>query len=114
MRAAANPKSNVAGLANWLRTHPGPIYTSRAYPEFPGAVEFPLAEVMTKTGHGYFNSTVAYALAYALDLKITQGGPRRLELFGIGSDGAPWNQWPRKSDSVSCIAAVRKQKNSAS
>lgn len=83
MRAAANPKSNVAGLANWLRTHPGPIYTSRAYPEFPGAVEFPLAEVMTETGHGYFNSTVAYAMAYALYLKKTQGGPRKLELFGI-------------------------------
>lgn len=83
MRAAANPKSNVAGLANWLRTHPGPIYTSRAYPEFPGAVEFPLAEVMTKTGHGYFNNTVAYALAYALYLKMTQGGPTRIELFGI-------------------------------
>lgn len=83
MRAAVNPKGNVAGLANWLRTHPGPIYTSRAYPEFPGAVEFPLAEVMTKTGHGYFNSTVAYALAYALYLKLTHGGPRRLELFGI-------------------------------
>lgn len=83
MRAAANPKSNVAGLANWLRTHPGPIYTSRAYPEFPGAVEFPLAEVMTKTGHGYFNNTVAYALAYALYLKLTEGGPRHLELYGI-------------------------------
>jgi SAM-dependent methyltransferase len=83
MRAAVNPKGNVAGLANWLRTHPGPIYTSRAYPEFPGAVEFPLAEVMTKTGHGYFNSTVAYAIAYALHLKLTQGGPRRLELYGI-------------------------------
>lgn len=83
MRAAANPKSNVAGVANWLRTHPGPIYTSRAYPEFPGAVEFPLAEVMTKTGHGYFNNTVAYAIAYALYLKLTQGGPNRIELFGI-------------------------------
>lgn len=83
MRAAANPKSNVAGVANWLRTHPGPIYTSRAYPEFPGAVEFPLADVMTATGHGYFNSTVAYAIAYALYLKKTQGGPNRLELYGI-------------------------------
>lgn len=83
MRASANPKSNVAGLANWLRTHPGPIYTSRAYPEFPGAVEFPLAEVMTATGHGYFNNTVAYAIAYALYLKLTQGGPRRLELYGV-------------------------------
>lgn len=83
MRAAANPKSNVAGLANWLRTHPGPIYTSRAYPEFPGAVEFPLAEVMTKTGHGYFNNTVAYVIAYALYLKLTQGSPRRIELYGI-------------------------------
>lgn len=83
LRAAANPKSNVAGLANWLRTHPGPIYTSRKYPEFPGAVEFPLAEVMTETGHGYFNNTVAYALAYALYLRKTQGNPRRLELYGI-------------------------------
>lgn len=83
MRAAANPKSNVAGVANWLRTHPGPIYTSRAYPEFPGAVEFPLAEVMTKTGHGYFNNTVAYAVAYALHLKLTQGGPNRIELYGV-------------------------------
>lgn len=82
-RAEAMPKSNVAGLCGWLRTHPGPIYTSRAYPEFPGAVEFPLAEVMTKTGHGYFNNTLAYALAYALYLRVTTDGARRIQLYGV-------------------------------
>lgn len=81
-RAAASPKSNVAGLASWLRKHPGPIMTSRAYPEFPGAVEFPLAEVMTKTGHGYFNSTIAYAIAYALYLRLAFGGVKKLSVWG--------------------------------
>lgn len=77
LRAEAKPTSNVAGMCTWLREHRGPIYTSRAYPEFPGAVEYPLEQVMTATGHGYFNSTIAYAVAYAIAI-----GVRSIHLYG--------------------------------
>lgn len=76
-RAEVHPHSNVAGICDWLRSHPGPIYTSTVYPEFPGAVEFPLDKVMTTTGHGYFNSTVAYAVAYAIAI-----GVKHIHIYG--------------------------------
>jgi SAM-dependent methyltransferase len=77
LRAEADPASGVAGMCRWLRRHAGPVYTSTAYPEFPGAVEYPLAEVMTSTGHSYFNNTIAYAVAYAIHV-----GVRQIQLYG--------------------------------
>jgi hypothetical protein len=61
----------------WLKTHPGPIVTSRAHPDYPGLVEFPLAEVLNDFPKGYFNGTAAYAVAYALHL-----GVQKLSMFG--------------------------------
>jgi len=77
IRAAARPKSNIAVMLEWMREHPGPIYTSRAKEGYPGLVEFPLADVINSTGHAYFNSTAAYAVAFAIHL-----GVKKISLFG--------------------------------
>lgn len=78
IRAKANPESNIAAMLKWLKTHPGPIITSRAHPGYPGLVEFPLEDVLNDAnGFAYFNSTAAYAVAYAIWL-----GVKRLSIFG--------------------------------
>lgn len=78
IRAAARPDSNIAGMLEWMRTHPGPIYTSRAHPDYPGLVEFPLEDVINDLGFDYFNSTAAYAVALAVAI-----GVKKLTLFGM-------------------------------
>jgi hypothetical protein len=76
-RATRDPTGNIAGMLGWLRTHPRFI-TSKAYPEdYPGAVEFPLQDVIRGTGNAYFNNTVAYAVAYAIHV-----GVKRIVLYG--------------------------------
>lgn len=82
-RAAANPAGNIAAMVDWLRTEPGPVYTSRLRPGYPGLVEFPLEEVLRADydgsgGNPYFNSTAAYAIVYAIHI-----GVQRISLFGI-------------------------------
>ena len=76
-RAAAKPESNIARMVDWLKEHPGPIYTSHLEPGYPGLVRYPLQEVVTATGEAYFNGTVAYAVAYAI-----YRGVARLSFFG--------------------------------
>lgn len=77
-RAAAKPESNIAAMLTWLRTHPGPIYTSVPHPDYPGTVAYPLEEVLNGLGGvAYFNSTAAYAVAYAVHI-----GVKQLYLFG--------------------------------
>lgn len=81
---AARDAPHLEGYKDWLHKHPGPIYTNRLDPAFPGSVLYPLEEVLNCVGFAYFNGTVAYALAYAIHLKIpciklygmdyTQGG----------------------------------------
>lgn len=69
----AEPVLMAHGLLETLKAHPGPIYTSTAYPdEYPGSVEYPLADVLAKTGVPYLNTTVAYAAAYALALEVPE------------------------------------------
>jgi hypothetical protein len=65
-RAEYMPTSNIAVMHKWLKTHPGPIYTSHLDPEYPGLVQFPLEAVVHDLGVAYFNSTVAYAIAMAI------------------------------------------------
>lgn len=82
-RAKERPGSNIAAMVNWLKTHPGPVYTSRARPGYPGLVEFPLEDVLnaghdSNGGAPYFNSTAAYAVAYAVHI-----GVKKISLFGI-------------------------------
>ena len=82
-RAKERPGSNIAAMVNWLKTHPGPVYTSIVRPGYPGLVAFPLEEVLNADhdhngGAPYFNSTAAYAVAYAVHI-----GVKRISLFGI-------------------------------
>lgn len=81
-RAARNPHGNIAAMLRWLKTHPGPVYTSVVREGYPGLVAFPLEEVLNggyeSGGVPYFNSTAAYAVAYAIHV-----GVKRISLFGI-------------------------------
>lgn len=65
-------------LLEWLKTHDKPVYTPAAYPDLcPMAVEYPIYDVVKKLGFNYFNTTVAFALCYALYL-----GVKRVCLYG--------------------------------
>lgn len=77
-RARARPASNIAAMVEWLKTHPGPVYTSVVRPGYPGLVEFPLQDVINSCGIAYFNSTAAYAVAYAVHI-----GVKRITCFGM-------------------------------
>lgn len=78
IRAAALPESNIAAMLEFLKKHPGPIYTSRAHADYPATVDYPLADVMNSCGGvAYFNSTAAYAVAFAVHL-----GVKKITLFG--------------------------------
>lgn len=77
IRAAAKPQSNIAAMLEWMKRHPGPIYTSRPHPDYPGLVPFPLQDVINSCGIAYFNSTAAYAVAYAVHI-----GVKKITLFG--------------------------------
>jgi hypothetical protein len=78
VRAAARPESNIARMLEWMRVHPGPIYTSRAHPDYPGLVEFPLQDVINSCGVAYLNNTAAYAVAYAVHI-----GVKQISCFGM-------------------------------
>ncbi len=78
IRARARPQSNIAAMLQWLKRHPGPVYTSRPHPDYPGLQAYPLADVINSCGVSYFNSTAAYAVAYAVHI-----GVRKISLFGF-------------------------------
>lgn len=62
-----------------LKKFPGKIITSKAYPEeYPASVEYPLEEVVKCVNSSYFNTTPAYAIAYAIYL-----GVKQISLYGI-------------------------------
>lgn len=78
IRAQASPESNIAAMLGWLKTHQGPVMTSRAHPAYPCLVEFPLEDVLNDLGHDYFNSTAAYAIAFAIHI-----GVEKISVFGM-------------------------------
>lgn len=78
IRAKARPQSNIANMLEWMKAHPGPIYTSRTHQDYPGLVPFPLEDVYNSTGYLYFNSTAAYAVAYAIHI-----GVKKLVIAGM-------------------------------
>lgn len=83
IRAAAKPDGNIAAMLKWLKSAPGPIYTSIVRDGYPGLVAFPLEEVLNRKhdsngGAPYFNSTAAYAIAFAVHI-----GVKRISLFGL-------------------------------
>lgn len=77
IRAEAAPESNIAVMLEWMRKHPGPIYTSRKHDDYPGLVEFPLRDVVQDLEHPYLNNTAAYAMAYAIHI-----GATKISIFG--------------------------------
>lgn len=78
IRADAKPESNIARMLDFLKKTSVPVVTSRAHPDYPTLEEFPLAEVVTKFPMAYFNSTAAYAIAYALHV-----GASRISCWGM-------------------------------
>jgi hypothetical protein len=83
LRAAAKPDTNIAAMLRWLKKHPGPVYTSIIREGYPGLVAFPLQDVLNRGldsngGAPYFNSTAAYAIAFAIFI-----GVKRISLFGL-------------------------------
>ena len=55
-----------------------PIFSCTLDKRCPDVVEFPLQEVIQKTGYAYLNNTVAYSFAYAISQKVSE-----LHLYGI-------------------------------
>lgn len=78
IRAAARPSSNIARMLEWIKRSHVPIVTSRPHPEYPATCAFPLEDVLNTLGHDYFNSTAAYAVAYAIYV-----GATRISIFGM-------------------------------
>lgn len=79
IRAEAQPAGNIAAMLPWLKKHPGPVYTSRPHPDYPGLVPFPLEEVLNDVPNAYMNSTAAHAVAYA----VCVVRPEKISLFGM-------------------------------
>lgn len=68
----------LSNMVKWLKEHPK-FYTSKTYPDYPGAMAFPIQSVVDYIGGCcYFNSTAAYALAYAITKK-----PEQIRLYGF-------------------------------
>lgn len=68
----------AARYANMLDRIEVPIITSKAYPEFPTSVEFPINDAIKAVGGiVYFTNTIAYTVAYALML-----GVERIGMYG--------------------------------
>lgn len=78
IRADARPDSNIAKMLRWLKRPQCRVMTSRAHPDYPALEEFPLADVLTRWPLAYFNSTAAYAVAYALHI-----GAKKISCFGM-------------------------------
>jgi hypothetical protein len=78
IRAAAAPASNIAAMVNWIKHSPVPVVTSRPHPDYPALVAFPLGDVLNNLGQDYFNSTAAYAVAFAIHI-----GATKISLFGM-------------------------------
>jgi SAM-dependent methyltransferase len=78
IRAEAAPASNIAAMLDWLKTSRVPVVTSRKHEDYPALVEFPLEDVLNHLGHDYFNSTAAYAVAFAIHT-----GATKISLFGM-------------------------------
>jgi hypothetical protein len=62
---------------DFMKNHDKPIVTSRAYPEFPTSVEYPLEDVVNTIGVDYIRTTPAYALAFAIHI-----GVKKVRIYG--------------------------------
>lgn len=69
---------HLAGYQDWLHKPGPPIYTSTPHPDFPASVRYPIEDVVRLLNFAYFNTTVAYAVAYAIYL-----GVKEMRLYGM-------------------------------
>lgn len=74
----ARTAPHLAGYQDWLHKSMAPIYTSEPHPEFPASVRYPIEDVVKLLGFSYFNTTVAYAVAYAIYI-----GVKEMRLYGM-------------------------------
>lgn len=77
IRAKAKPESNIARMLEWMKHTNVPIITSRRHDDYPTTVDFPLEQAINDLKHDYFNSTAAYAVAFAILMRV-----ERISLFG--------------------------------
>lgn len=77
-KAARTENPALVGYKDWLHKHPGPIYAQKSYKDFPGAVKYPLEDVLNVIQYPYINNTTAYALCYAIYL-----GVKHIKLYGM-------------------------------
>lgn len=77
IRARARPQSNIAAMLRWMKSYRGRVITSRPHPDYACLEAFPLEAVINDTRFAYFNSTAAYAVAYAAYLRVEE-----LTVFG--------------------------------
>ena len=75
VRAVNNP--SVATLLELLRASPA-FFTSTVYPEYPGAIAYPLETVVNDLRTTYLNGTTAYAVAYAIHQEV-----KEIHLYGV-------------------------------
>ena len=68
----------ISAMLDWMKKHPGPIYTSRTHPDYPGLVEYPIENVLNSIGKPYINNTAAAAICFAIHMKV-----KELTLFGV-------------------------------
>lgn len=77
-KAARAEQPALVGYGDWLHRHPGPMYTQKAYIQYPGSIEYPLQDVLNTVGYAYMNSTPAYALCLAIHM-----GVKHIKLYGM-------------------------------
>jgi hypothetical protein len=67
-RRAKGGNKKIGRLIEAYKQSQVPIYTSRTHPDYPALIEFPLEAVINgyaPRSRDYFNSTIAYPLAFA-------------------------------------------------
>ena len=99
-RAEADPKGGVSGMVNWLKDHPR-FVTSTAYPDYPGAIEYPLEDVINMIRFPYLNSTSACAVAYAMTM-----GVKHLKLYGLDFTYQNWHQGEKGRGCVEFLLGI--------
>jgi hypothetical protein len=77
-RALRAPESNIAAMMGWMKSYRGRVLTSVPHPDYPCMEAYPLQDVVRScNGYAYFNSTAAYAVAYAIHRRA-----EKILLFG--------------------------------
>lgn len=77
IRVAEKPESNIAVMLEWIKISKARVYTSRPHDDYPAMVGYPIQAVLNTCRFAYFNSTAAWAVAYAIHI-----GVKAIRLYG--------------------------------